>query len=123
MKVIKSNYSIFLHVLRQSVKATVPTDTQLRIPEDTNSVSDELLMTAANAIDSSSVLPKTTAEPPTEEKQVGDLKVNILKPLSLKELLSTYSSNFSLSFSLIIYINAPINIMPAGGEAGHRVGI
>ena len=102
-------------VLRQSVKATVPTDTQLRIPEDTNSVSDELLMTAANAIDSSSVLPKTTAEPPTKEKQVGDLKVNILKPLSLKELLSTYSSNFSLSFSLLIYINAPINIMPAGG--------
>ena len=42
------------------MKATVPTDTQLRIPEDMNSVSDELLLSAANAIDSLSVLPKTT---------------------------------------------------------------
>ena len=42
------------------MKATVPTDTQLRIPEDMNSVSDELLLSAGNAIDSLSVLPKTT---------------------------------------------------------------
>ena len=56
------------------MKATVPTDTQLRIPEDMNSVSDELLLSAANAIDSLSVLPKTTPKPQTEEKQVGASK-------------------------------------------------
>ena len=55
------------------MKATVPTDTQLRIPEDMNSVSDELLLSAANAIDSLSV-PKTTPKPQTEEKQVGASK-------------------------------------------------
>ena len=56
------------------MKATVPTDTQLRIPEDMNSVSDELLLSAANAIDSLSVLPKTAPKPQTEEKQVGASK-------------------------------------------------
>ena len=55
------------------MKTTVPTDTQLRIPEETNSVSDELLLSAANAIDSSSVLLKTVPKPQTGEKQVGGL--------------------------------------------------
>ena len=70
------------------MKTTVPTDTQLRIPEETNSVSDELLLSAANAIDSSSVLLKTVPKPQTGEKQVG-AKVNILKLLFLKELSTT----------------------------------
>ena len=56
------------------MKATVPTDTQLRIPEDMNSVSDELLLSAANARDSLSVLPKTAPKPQTEETQVGASK-------------------------------------------------
>ena len=56
------------------MKTTVPTDTQLRIPEETNSVSDELLLSAANAIDSSSVLLKTVPKPQTGEKQVGASK-------------------------------------------------
>ena len=75
--------------LGKSVKTTVPTDTQLRIPEDTNSVSDELLLSAANAIDSSSVLPKTAPKPQTGEKQVGASKGKYSKTLSLKELFAT----------------------------------
>ena len=47
---------------------------QLRIPEDTNSVSDELLLSAANAIHSSSVVLKTTPKPQTKEKRAGASK-------------------------------------------------
>ena len=65
---------LFFHSFGKSVKATFLTDTQLRIPEDTNSVSDELLLSAANAIHSSSVVLKTTPKPQTKEKRVGASK-------------------------------------------------
>ena len=73
--------------LGKSVKTTVPTDTQLRIPEDTNSVSDELLLSAANAIDSSSVLPKTAPKPQTGEKQVGASKGKYSKTALFKRVI------------------------------------
>ena len=72
------------------MKATVPTDTQLRIPEDMNSVSDELLLSAANAIDSLSVLPKTTPKPQTEETQVGASKGKYSKTAVFKLIISNY---------------------------------
>ena len=68
------------------MKTTVPTDTQLRIPEETNSVSDELLLSAANAIDSSSVLLKTVPKPQTGEKQVGASKGKYSKTAFFKRV-------------------------------------
>ena len=76
------------------MKATVPTDTQLRIPEDMNSVSDELLLSAANAIDSLSVLPKTTPKPQTEEKQVGASKGKYSKNAVFKRIISNIFLKF-----------------------------
>ena len=70
----------------KSVKTTVPTDTQLRIPEDTNSVLDELLLSAANAIGSSSV-PKTAPKPQTGEKQVGASKGKYSKTALFKRVI------------------------------------
>ena len=75
------------------MKATVPTDTQLRIPEDMNSVSDELLLSAANAIDSLSV-PKTTPKPQTEEKQVGASKGKYSKNAVFKRIISNIFLKF-----------------------------
>ena len=69
------------------MKTTVPTDTQLRIPEETNSVSDELLLSAANAIDSSSVLLKTVPKPQTGEKQVGASKGKYSKTAFFKRVI------------------------------------
>ena len=76
------------------MKATVPTDTQLRIPEDMNSVSDELLLSAANAIDSLSVLPKTTPKPQTEEKQVGASKGKYSNTAVFKIIISNIFLKF-----------------------------
>ena len=75
------------------MKATVPTNTQLRIPEDMNSVSDELLLSAANAIDSLSV-PKTTPKPQTEEKQVGASKGKHSKTAVFKRIISNIFLKF-----------------------------
>ena len=75
------------------MKATVPTDTQLRIPEEMNSVSDELLLSAANAIDSLSV-PKTTPKPQTEEKQVGASKDKYSKNAVFKRIISNIFLKF-----------------------------
>ena len=69
------------------MKTTVPTDTQLRISEETNSVSDELLLSAANAIDSSSVLLKTVPKPQTGEKQVGASKGKYSKTAFFKRVI------------------------------------
>ena len=69
------------------MKTSVPTDTQLRIPEETNSVSDELLLSAANAIDSSSVLLKTVPKPQTGEKQVGASKGKYSKTAFFKRVI------------------------------------
>ena len=69
------------------MKTTVPTDTQLRIPEETNSVSDELLLSAANAMDSSSVLLKTVPKPQTGEKQVGASKGKYSKTAFFKRVI------------------------------------
>ena len=67
------------------MKATVPTDTQLRIPEDMNSVSDELLLSAANAIDSFYLFfQKLLQNLKQKRHKLVHLKVNILKLLSLK---------------------------------------
>ena len=67
---------------------------QLRIPEDTNSVSDELLLSAANAIDSSPVVPKTAPKPPTEEKQVGASKGKYSKNAVFKRIISNIFLKF-----------------------------
>ena len=67
------------------MKATVPTDTQLRIPEDMNSVSDELLLSAANAIDSFYLFfQKLLQNLKQKRHKLVHLKANILKLLSLK---------------------------------------
>ena len=95
IRVIKSIiFLIFFHCLEKSVKATFPTDTQLRIPEDTNSVSDELLLFAANAIDSSSVVPKTTPKPQTEEKRVGASEGKYSKTAVFKRVISNIFLKF-----------------------------
>ena len=78
---------------------------QLRIPEDTNSVSDELLLSAANAIDSSSVLPKTAPKPQTGEKQVGASKGKYSKTALFKRVIYNIILKCLPLFSLIIYIN------------------
>ena len=78
----------------KSVKATVPTNMQLRIPEDTNSVPDELLLSAANAIYSLPVLPKTTPKPQTEEKQVGASKGKYSKTDVFKRIISNIFLKF-----------------------------
>ena len=67
---------------------------QLRIPEDTNSVSDELLLSAANAIHSLSVLPKTTPKPQTEEKQVGASKGKYSNTAVFKIIISNIFLKF-----------------------------
>ena len=94
LRVIKSIilFLLFFHFLGKSVKETFPTNTQLRIPEDTNSVSDELLLSAANDIDSSSVVPKTTPKPQTEEKQVGKGKYS--KTVVFKRVISNIFLKF-----------------------------
>ena len=66
----------------------------MRIPEDTNSVSDELLLSAANAIHSLSVLPKTTPKPQTEEKQVGASKGKYSKNALFKRIISNIFLKF-----------------------------
>ena len=88
IKSLESNKVNFVFIfLGKSVKTTVPTDTQLRIPEETNSVSDELLLSAANAIDSSSVLLKTVPKPQTGEKQVGASKGKYSKTAFFKRVI------------------------------------
>ena len=67
---------------------------QLRIPEDTNSVSDELLLSAANAIHSLSVLPKTTPKPQTEEKHVGASKGKYSNTAVFKIIISNIFLKF-----------------------------
>ena len=67
---------------------------QLRILEDTNSVSDELLLSAANAIHSLSVLPKTTPKPQTEEKQVRASKGKYSKNAVFKRIISNIFLKF-----------------------------
>ena len=86
-------FIFFFHSFGKSVKATFLTDTQLRIPEDTNSVSDELL-SVANAIHSSSVVPKTTPKPQTEEKRVGASKGKYSKTTVFKRVISTIFLKF-----------------------------
>ena len=59
-----------------------------------NSVCDELLLSAANAIDSLSVLPKTTPKPQTEEKQVGASKGKYSNTAVFKILISNIFLKF-----------------------------
>ena len=86
--------NFFFHCLGKSVKPTFPTDTQLTIPEDTNSVSDDLLLSAANAIHSSSVVPKTTLKPQTEEKRVGASEGKYSKTAVFKRVISNIFLKF-----------------------------
>ena len=96
LRVIKSIilFIFFFHFLGKSVKATFPTDTPLGIPEDMNSVSDELLLSAANAIDSSPVVPKTAPKPQTEEKQVGASKGKYSKTAVFERVISNIFLKF-----------------------------